>query len=165
MKNYGESFAGLTKSQLSNIDSAKQVDITYMAADAFKKAFALQQNGLFAYNAGLMYYNIYSTLDERFYNLRGESADLKAKRAVVDKQEFILSDSAAEWLTTAYTILKPKTDRNKNENNSLNRDVDLLANIYAWKRDKSRGVKPADVDKYDALFNQFDSEHDKYKNN
>ncbi len=160
---YGESFAGLTKDQLSKIDSAKQVDIKYLAADAYKKAFAMQQNGLYAFNAGIMYYNIYSVYDERFFQLRGETAGLKEQRTIVEKQEMPLADSAAYWLTQAYNILKAKTDRTKVESNSLNRTVDFLANIYSWKRDKSRGVNPGDVDKYDALFKQFDAEHDKYK--
>ncbi len=160
---YGETFAIIPKDALSKMDSAKQVDYKYLAADAYSKAFNLSNNGLFAFNAGLMYYNIYTVLDDRFYNLRGEAAGLKAQRNVVEKQEFILADSSINWLTKAYNILKEKTDRTKNESNSLNRAVDFLATIYGWERDKNRGVNPANYDKYDALFNKFDAEHDKYK--
>jgi hypothetical protein len=160
---YAETFASITKDQLSKIDSAKQVDYKYLAADAYSKGFNLNNNGLFAFNAGIMYYNVYTTLDDRFYNLRGESAALKAQRSVVEKQEFVLADSSIIWLTKAYNILKAKTDRTKSESISLNRTVDFLANIYSWERDKNRGVNPSNVDKYDALFKQFDAEHDKYK--
>jgi len=160
---YAESFVSIPKDQLSSMDSAKQVDFRYLAADAYSKGFNLQNNGLYAFNAGVMYYNVYTTLDDRYYNLRGEAAGLKAQRAVVEKQEFVLADSSVRWLTQAYNILKAKTDRTKSESNSLNHTVDFLANIYAWERDKNRGVNPANVDKYDALFKQFDAEHDKYK--
>jgi hypothetical protein len=160
---YAETFATIPKGDLSKMDSAKQVDFKYLAADAFSKGFNLNNNGLFAFNTGILYYNVYSTLDERFFNLRGESATLKTQRTEVEKQEFVLADSSIKWLTKAYDILKAKTDRTKSESISLDRAVDFLANIYAWKRDKSRGVNPANVDKYDALFKQFDAEHDKYK--
>ncbi|MGI8951742.1 MAG: hypothetical protein ACR2FN_09190 [Chitinophagaceae bacterium] len=159
---YAETFAGINKTQQSQLDSAKQVEIKFAAADAYKKAFALKNNGIYAYNAGVMYYSVYSSLDDRFYALKGTSADLKAQRAVVEKQEYEMADSALKWLETAYTILKAKTNRDKSESNSLNKDVDFLANIYLWKRDKSRGVTPADYDKYDAKFKQYDAEHGKY---
>jgi len=32
-----------------------------------------------------------------------------------------------------------------------------------WKRDKAKGVNPKNVDAFDAKFQQYDSEHDKYK--
>ena len=42
--------------------------------------------------------------------------------------------------------------------------IDFLANIYQWKRDKSKGKLPAtDYDKYDTKFKLYDGEHDKYK--
>lgn len=161
---YAQAFAGVTdRDDFDKLDSAKQMDLKYKAADVYKKAFALGNSGLYAYNIGVLYYNVYSTLDDRYFNLRGTDPKLKPLRQDVEKQEFVAADSALAWLNQAYTLLKAKTDRDKNESNSLNKSVDFLANIYAWKRDKSRGTSPADVDKYDALFKQFDAEHDKYR--
>ncbi len=160
---YAEAFASPDKAQQSKLDSAKQVELKLAAADAFKKAFALNNsNGIYAFNAGVLYYNIYSVLDERYYDLRGESADLKAKRDEVGIQEKDYADKAIEWLEKGYTILKAKTPRERSENSSLNRAVDYLAKVYAWKRDKSKGVDPKSYDMYDAKMNQYDKEHDTY---
>ena len=161
---FAEAFATPDKDQVAKLDSAQQVQLKLMAADAFKKAFGLKNNGIYAFNTGVLYYNVFSTLDERFFELRGASADLKAKRDEVEKQQKPYADSSIEWLEKSYDILKAKTDREKTETNSLSRAVDYLANLYLWKRDKSKGVNPAEYDKLDAKYKQFDAEHDKYKN-
>jgi tetratricopeptide (TPR) repeat protein len=160
---YAQAFASPEKDQLSKLDSTQQVELKFTAADAFKKAFALNNNGIYAYNAGVLYYNVYSILEEKLYGLRGTSATLKAQREEVQKQQMPLADSAINWLEKGYTILKAKTNREKTESNSLNRAVDFLANLYAYKRDRSKGVNVKDVDKYDAKFKEYDNEHDKYK--
>lgn len=160
---YAETFASPDKAQLAKLDSARQVDIKLFAADAFRKAFDINNtNGIYAFNAGVLFYNIYSILDERYYNLRGTSADLKAKRDEVEKMETDYANRAIEWLEKGYTILKAKQPREKSENNSLNRSVDYLAQVYAWKRDKVKGVDPKAYDAFDAKMNQYDKEHDTY---
>jgi hypothetical protein len=73
------------------------------------------------------------------------------------------ADKSIDWLEKSYTSLKAKDPREKNENNSLNRTVLMLSNLYAWKRDKSRGVNPKDYDAYDAKYKIYDAEVDKYK--
>ena len=161
---YAETFAGVNKTPQAKIDSAKQVEVKLAAAECYKKAFAINNSGVYAFNVGVLYYSIYSVLDERFYNLRGASADLKAKRDAVEKEQFQLADQSIEWLEKAYTILKAKENREKSETSSLSKSVDFLANIYLWKRDKSKGKLPAtDYDKYDTKFKLYDGEHDKYK--
>ena len=95
--------------------------------------------------------------------MRGESAALKAQRTSIIKQQQPFADTAIAWLEKGYDLMKAKTDREKTESNSLNRSVDFLANLYMWKREKSKGVAPKDYDKYDAKFNQYSNEHDKYK--
>ncbi len=164
--NYAETFATATKEQLDALDSTTQVEIKLAAADAFKQAFEKNPtNGLYAYNTGVINYNIFGTLDERYLGYRGESAALKAKRAEIEKEQMKYADEAAIWLVKAYDILKAKTDRNRNENNSLNRAVDFLANIYYWKRDKSKtSSNTKDYDKYDAEYKKYDAEHNKYQN-
>ncbi len=175
---YADAFAQPDKKESSKLDSAAQVDLRLKAADAYSKAYRIKgspgsttgtqksddRSGLYAFNAGVLYYNIYDELSQRFFNLRGESADLKAKRDAVEKVEIQYADSSISWLTNAYAVLKAKQDRNRVENISLNRSVDFLANLYQWKEEKAQGINPKDVDKYDALYKQFDSEHDKYKN-
>jgi hypothetical protein len=162
--NYAEALATTDKQQLTKVDSAGQANLKLLAADAYGKAFKLDTTkGLYAFNAGVLTYNIFNVLDERFYDYRGTTADLKAKRAGIEKDQLKYADSSLYWLEKSYTVLKAKATRERNESNSLNRSVDYIANLYAWKRDKARGVAPKDVDKYDAKFKEFDAEHDKYK--
>ncbi len=149
---YAESFASPDKTQLSKLDSNQQNELKSVAADAFIKAFNLNNNGLYAFNAGVLY-----------YNLRGEDAKLKPLREEVIKQQHEMATKATEWLEKSYDILKAKGTREKNESNSLNRSVDYLANLYLWKRDKSRGSNTKDYDAFDTKYKLYDSEHDKYK--
>ena len=161
---YAEAFASPEKSQGGSMDSAKQVEVKLLAADAYAKAFNLNKtNGIYAFNTGVLNYAIFSTLDERFYELRGGDAGLKAQRDEIEKQQQQYASVAIEWLEKGYEILKAKTDRSRSESLSLNRSVDYLANMFAWKRDKAKGVNPKDVDAFDAKFKFYDSEHDKYK--
>jgi len=182
---YADAFAQPDKKEESKLDSSAQVQLRLTAAQAYSKAFRLNGgadnidvnlktgsapttkpnlSGIYAFNVGVLYYNVYDELGQRFFNLRGESADLKAKRDVAEKMQVQYADSSITWLQNAYNVLKAKTDRSRSENTSLNRSVDFLANLYQWKEDKARGINPKDVDKYEALYKQFDSEHDKYKN-
>jgi hypothetical protein len=161
---YAESFAQPDKNQLGQLDSAQQQELKLAAADAFMKAFNLNNtNGLYAFNAGVLYYSIFGQLDDQFYNLRGESAGLKAQRDAVVKEQQDYASKSIEWLEKGYNILKAKPTREKTESASLNRSVDYLANLYLWKRDKSRGTNTKDYDAFNAKYKQFDSEHDKYK--
>ncbi|MEO7209711.1 MAG: hypothetical protein ABIY35_02105, partial [Chitinophagaceae bacterium] len=146
-----------------DMDSLQQVNLSLMSADAYTKAFKQEQNGIYMFNAGVLTYNLFGVLDQRFYDLRGESPVLKKQRDSLVAQQRIYADKSIDYLEQAYTILKAKTDRSKNESNSLNRTVDYLANLFIWKRDKSKGINPKDYDKYDAKFKQYDAEHDKYK--
>ena len=161
---YAESFAQPDKNQLAQLDSAQQQELKLAAADAFMKAFNLNNtNGLYAFNAGVLYYSIFGQLDDQFYNLRGESAGLKAQRDAVVKEQQDYASKSIEWLEKGYNVLKAKPTREKTESASLNRSVDYLANLYLWKRDKSRGTNTKDYDAFDAKYKQFDGEHDKYK--
>jgi hypothetical protein len=161
---YAETFAQPDKNQLAQLDSTQQQEVKLAAADAFIKAYNLNDtNGLYAFNAGVLYYSTFGQLDDQYYNLRGESAALKAQREAVVKQQQDISAKAIEWLEKGYNALKAKPNREKNESASLNRAVDYLANLYLWKRDKSRGTNAKDYDAFDAKYKLFDSEHDKYK--
>ncbi len=160
---YAEMFAQPDKEKLNDLDSTTRVDLSITAADAYDKAFKMENNPLYLFNAGVLNYNIFGTLDQRYFDLRGESPTLKKQREEVQAQQMQYADKTIAYLEQAYTLFKAKTDRTKVESNSLNRMVDYLANLYIWKRDKSKGVNPADYDKYDAKYKQYDAEHDKYK--
>ncbi|MBS1731163.1 MAG: hypothetical protein JSS67_10360 [Bacteroidetes bacterium] len=160
---YAEMFAQPDKEKMKNLDSLQQVNMNLLSADAYAKAYALEPNGIYLFNAGVLTYNLFGVLDQRFYDLRGESASLKKQRDSVVAQQMVYANKSIEYLEQAYSNLKAKTDRTKVESNSLNRAVDYLANLYIWKRDKSKGVSSKDYDAFDAKFKLYDSEHDKYK--
>ncbi|MDB5229904.1 MAG: tetratricopeptide repeat domain protein [Chitinophagaceae bacterium] len=161
-----EQYSGLGQAIAGGVfkaDSAKQSELRLKAADAFKKAYDKGQSGLDAYNAGVMYYNEFANLDERFSNLRGTAADLKVKREQVEKLQYPLADQSINWMEKAYTTLKAKSTLERVEKSCLNKSVDFLANLYLWKRDKARGKDPKGYDAFDAKYKQFDSEHGKYQ--
>ena len=163
---YAETFAN--PQQLQSLDSAKQVQYKLTAANIYKRAFDQNPNqGIYAFNAGLLNYNVFNDLEDKHYSLRGEGAGLKAQRAAIEKQQQVYADSAIAWLEKGYNVMKAKTDRDKIESNSLNHSVDYLANLYMWKREQTKASNSAtaskDYDQYDAKFKQFDAEHDKYK--
>ncbi|WP_153798056.1 hypothetical protein [Foetidibacter luteolus] len=160
---YADALATAEKAEVDKLDSAQQVEIKNIAAEAFAKAFEKEPNGIYAYNAGVMYYAQFSVLDEKSYDYRGEGAELKAKREALEKAQIPLADKSIQWLEKAYEVLKAKATREKSEATSLNRAVDNLANLYGWKRDKARGRDTKAYDEYEAKFNLYDSEHDKYK--
>lgn len=160
---YGQTFASPSKGD-AKVDSLQEMEFRKTAAEAFKKAFAKSPNGLYAFNTGLMYYIQWDALGERYSNYKGTSPALKAKRDEIEKMQLALFDPAVEWFEKGYTVLKAKTDRDRNENNTLNKTVDFLANLYAWRREKTKGSKnPKDYDVYDAKYKQYDVEHNKYK--
>ncbi len=158
---YAEAFNDPEKTK--SLDSAQQVDLKLLSADIYKKIFTQNPKGIYAFNAGVLSYSVFNVLDDRFYTLRGEAAPLKAQRADLQKQQMVYADSAIAWLEKSYDMLKAKTDRDKSESNSLNRSVDYLANLYMWKRERVKGIAPKDYDKFDAKYNQYSDEHDKYK--
>jgi hypothetical protein len=164
LTSYGEALATTDKAQLNGLDSLQKVNLKLAAADAFGKAFDINKNGLYAFNVGVIYYALYSELDDRYSSYRGEGAALKAKRAEIGKQEAAYADTASQWLEKAYPILKAKTDRTKPETASLNRTVDYLANIYYWQREATKtNGNSKDYDKYDALYKKYDAEHSTYQ--
>jgi hypothetical protein len=155
----------MTAHSLAGLDSMQKVQLRLTAAEAFGKAFELNNTmGLYAFNTGVIYYGFFQLLDDRYSNYRGESAALKAKRTKVAKEEMKYADTAAQWLEKAYTTLKGKQDRSRAETTSLNRTVDYLANIYYWERDQTKTIgNPKDYDKYDNLYKKYDAEHNTYK--
>jgi len=160
---FGDAFSQPDKKQAAKLDSASKVALKLSAADAYSHAFKFTPNGIYAYNIGVLYYNVYDEeLGTRYYKLRGEGPVLKAARAEVEKQQQQYADSSIAWLTQAYTVLKAKTDIEKREKSILGNAIKDLANLYQWKSEKSKGVDPKAVDKYDVLYKQFDAEADKY---
>lgn len=186
---FGDLFIN-TKTHDHTLDSAQLKMYTLKAADAYKKACAKNsQNGIAAFNVGVIYYNIYGDYDDLYAgNIKSMqrlnadkpvekdpkkkvAADAKFnatidtyKKANTNLEKPLLEnlDMSADWLEKAYAVLKANTKRSKTENSVINKTVDFLANIYAYKRDKARGKDPKALDMYDAKYKEFDALHAKF---
>jgi hypothetical protein len=185
---FGDVFIKAKNSE--KLDSAQQLKYSLKAADAFKKAYGKNpQNAIAAFNVGVIYYNHYVEYDDQYAaNIRAmqalnadrvvekdpkkkaaADAALKAKtdplkeaNSKLEKPLMENLDVSVEWLEKAYTILKDKSTRTNTEKSVINKSVDFLANLYAYKRDRSRGKDNAAFDKYDAKYKEFDALHSKF---
>lgn len=172
------------------IDSAKQQFYTLKAVDSFKKAYGKnKQNAIAAFNAGVIYYNQYVDFDDKYAaNIRemqrinaekpvekdpkkkaAADAAVKAKldpireaNAKIEKPLMENLDVALEWLEKSYMALKDKSNRTNTEKSVISKDVDFLANLYAYKRDKARGKDDKAFDAFDAKYKEYDALHGKF---
>lgn len=173
-----------------SLDSAAERFYNMKAVDAYKKVYAKNnQHAVAAFNVGVVYYNIYGEYDDAYaQNIRtmqGINADrpqekdpkkkaaaeaaLKAKLDPIRKANADIEkplnenlNQSLEWLEKAYAILKDKSTRNNTEKSVINKTVDFLANLYAYKRDKVRGKDPKAFDAFEAKYKEFDALHGKY---
>lgn len=173
---YADAFSQPDKDELAKLDSATQVQVKLAAAAAYSGAFklAIARNtppptdgsqdltGVYAYDASIIYINIYQDLADRFYNLKGTDASLKPKRDATEKLEDQYADSVIAWGTNAYNYYKGKTNLTKREIGFVKNALTNLTVVLDWKRGRAQGVNVANYDKYDALYKQYDAEVDKY---
>ena len=173
-----------------DLDSAGERLYNRKAADAFKKAYLKNnQNGIAAFNVGVIYYNFYGEYDDKYAanirTMQGLNADkpiikdpkkkaaaeaafklqidpLKQANADLEKPMSENLDVSIEWLENSYNILKNKATRNTTEKSVINKTVDFLANLYAYKRDKVRGKDAKAFDAYDAKYKEYDALHAKF---
>jgi hypothetical protein len=186
---YGNMFYNLKEEDRAKLDSAQLAGYRNKAEDAFIKGYNKDKtNGLAAYNVGLINYNDWVTLDDQYEaNIKKAAdinknkviekdpkkkaaADAKAKKDIdavkaanvaLEKIQHTYADKGIQWIETAFTVLSAKTKTERMEKNILSKSVDYLANLYLWKRDKSKGNN-AEYDKYDALYKKYDALHGKF---
>jgi hypothetical protein len=186
---YGNMFYNLDDEEKAKMDSATILSYRVKAEDAFIKGFRKDPtNGLAAYNVGLINYNDWVDLDDQFEVNIKKIADLnksktaekdpkkkvandarikkevdavKALNAAIEKRQHVFADKSIEWMENTYSVLSVKEKAERAEKNVLAKSVDYLANLYLWKRDKSKGNN-ANYDKYDALYKKYDALHGKY---
>ncbi|MES2329732.1 MAG: hypothetical protein V4539_09025 [Bacteroidota bacterium] len=150
------------------------------------------QNAIAAFNVGVIYYNIFGEYDDNYaYNIRlmqalntafadrpvekdpvkkaaatkAQNAKLepyKAANALLEKPMMENLNTSLEWLEKSYVILKEKPTKNSTEKGILNKSVDFLANLYAYKRDKLKGSDPKAFDAFDAKYKEYDALHGKF---
>jgi hypothetical protein len=172
------------------MDSVKGRMYDLKAAEAYKKAFAKNpQNGIASFNVGVIYYNIYGDYDDQYAanirTMQGLNADrpvekdpkkkaaadalykqktdpIKQANAVIEKPLMENLDLSVEWLEKSYMILKDKSGRNATEKSVINKSVDFLANLYAYKRDRMRGKDAKAFDAFDTKYKEYDGLHAKF---
>lgn len=173
-----------------SLDSSKERYYNLKSVDAYKKAYAKNsQNGIAAFNVGVIYYNFFGEYDDKYAanirTMQGLNADrtvekdpkkraasdaafkLKLepyKKANTDMEKVINEnlDQSIEWLEKSYAILKGKANRNSTEKSVISKTVDFLANMFAYKRDKMRGKDPKAMDAFDAKYKEYDALHGKF---
>ena len=186
---FGDIFVN-AKNKDKSLDSLKQHMYTLKAADAYKKAFAKNgQNGIAAFNVGVIYYNVYGEYDDQYASnirtMQALNADrpvekdpkkkaaadalykqktdpIKKANADIEKPLMDNLDQSIEWLEKSYNILKAKTTRTGTEKSVINKSIDFLANLYAYKRDRNRGKDTKAFDAFDAKYKEYDALHAKY---
>ena len=165
--------------------------LAFKASQAYIKAFGLNpENAAAAFNAGIAYYNQFSTIDEKIGDNRSALQNLNANKPAAPKdpkkklafetsfkaqQDSIkklnipleisakaYADTSITWIENAFNLVKNKEKLDKIEKNIAGRSVDFLATLYQYKRDKVRGKDQKAYDILDAKFNEFDKLHDAY---
>jgi len=187
---FGDLFANIPKEEKASLDSLKLAEYQRKAADAFKKAFNKDNSlSIAAFNVGVIYYNEFVELDDQIVankrtlqqmninkpvekdpkkkaaadaKFKSETDAIKKANADLEKPVAETMDEAITWLEKCYNTLKDKPSRDNTEKNCLNRSIDWLANLYAYKRDKVKGKDPKAFDTYDAKYKEYDALHGKY---
>ena len=185
---YGDAFMAAKNDEAT----AKEEIYVIKAAEAYKRAYNMNNNNFTAaFNAGISYYNQFTTLDEKAgENTRALQAlnankpaapkdpkkkaafdaSFKAQADAIKNLNVALEpatraavDGAIEWIEKAFNGVKDKEKLERIEKNVASRSVDFLATLYQYKRDKVRGKDQKAYDAFDAKFNAFDKLHDKYQ--
>lgn len=176
---FGEYFTNIPKEEKDALDSTKQAFYQSKGLEAFKKAFAKNpQNGIAAFNVGVIMYGNYSAIDDQVratykslqaLNMRKakmspadyktEYTAIKAKRADFEKPELAAVDESLEWMLKCYNVLKDKADKSHNDKIVYAKSIDFIANLYQFKRDNIKSKDPKLFNQYDALFKKFDAAH------
>jgi hypothetical protein len=151
--------------KVKDLEPAQRSQYTKKAVYAFTKAYEKDtSNALASYNVGVTSYAQWEDLYDAARQVKGTTADIKAKRAAADKQADIAADNSVTWIERSFNSLaakKAKGNISNLEKGCLTKSVDLLYNLYAYKKDRSRGVNPKDYDKFDAKAKYYDSLHGK----
>ena len=158
---YGDYF--INNKKIKELDPAKKGDYTNKAFYSFSKASELDTaNGLSSYNAGIAAYTMFEDAAEEARKIKGVTADIKAKRAAADKTVDVAADKSIVWLEKSFNTLSSKATRTNTEKNVVGKSADLLYNLYAYKKDRSKVLNPKEYDKYDAKSKFYDSMHGKF---
>jgi hypothetical protein len=149
---FGDLFVNV-KNKEKDLDSATQVKYTLKAADAFKKAFQLNNaNAAAIFNVGVIYYNIFGEIDDRMSankrTLQSISAtneeEFAAKKAAAKtpQAKAIVNKAAADKLAKAQASLKQlNAEMDLEVQQNIDLSIDALEKAFAALKDKSEKTK------------------------
>ncbi len=188
---FGQMFSEIGREEKHGLDSITKMKYEKKAIDAFVKAYNKDNSlSLAAFNAGVIYYNDFGLIEERYNNNRRAlqdlntnkppaekdpkkkaAADAKFKEQVdglkkanveLDKPLMETIDNAIVWLEKAYNALKNEPTKDRTIKNCLNNSVKWLANCFVFKREKVKGKDTKAFDEYDAKYKLYDGLYDKF---
>ena len=145
--------------KIKDLKPEERKPYTDRAVQSFNKALELDpKNVLASYNVAVSAYVIWEDAADAATAIKGITADIKTRRAQADKVAMSAGDKAVDALEKAYKMLDEKADKSKVEKNSQSSTAKFLANLYSWKRDKSKG-KAAEYDMYDKKMQFYDKKY------
>jgi hypothetical protein len=149
----------ITDKRVKELPAAEKSKYLQKSFQAFAKSSELDaSNGLAAFNAGVTHYSMWEELMDAARAIKGTTPDIKAKRAQADKLADASADKTIEWLEKAYSKLEAKANKDKAEATSLKNSAKFLANLYLYRRDRSKG-NDAMYDKFDKKFKFYDTKY------
>lgn len=175
--------------ELLEKNTAKKALFNTKAREAFAKAYKLNNDGLMAYNVGLLYYNEYMMNDDQQRanikslqeinasktvekdpkkkaaieaKIKEQTEPLKKANADLDVKMMSTANQSIEWLEKFVNTTKDKAEKSKIEKSSLKNAVNYLTNLFAFKMDKARGKDVKAYDAADAQFKLYDAMYNKF---
>lgn len=158
---YGDYF--INNKKIKDLEAPQRKEYLIKASYAFSRAHDLDTaNAVAAYNAGVAAYTLFEEASDSARKITGVTPTIKANRAAADKITDAAADKSIEWIEKSYVSLAAKTTRTNTEKNVVGKAADLLYNLYAYKKDRSKVLNPKDYDKFDAKSKYYDSMHGKF---
>jgi hypothetical protein len=174
---FGDLFINV-KNKEKDLDSTSQAKYSLKAADAFKKAFQLNNtNALAIFNVGIIYYNIFGEYDDRvganIRSLRGISSSIEdefaAKKAAAKtpQAKAAVNKAIADKLAAAQAPIKAanaalEVELQKNMDIAIE-SIDKAYNILKDKATKSRTENNVLSKSVDFLANMYTIKRDKFR--
>ena len=188
--NFGDMFVNYKKEDKEALEknAPKKAMLHSKAREAFKKAYSKNNDVLAGFNAGILYFNEFSDLDDAYRGnikamqevnaakvaekdpkkkaatdakTKADIEPLKNAKADIEAKMNVTADAAIEWLEKTEVSLKAKADKSKTEKTSYKNTVKFLGSLFEYKRDKVKGKDPKAYDAFDAKSKMYYDLYDK----
>ncbi|WP_207493852.1 hypothetical protein [Aridibaculum aurantiacum] len=154
---YGNFF--VSDKKIRDLNDADKIKYLQKSIEAFTKSAEKDStNALAIYNVGVTTYSLWEDAADKARNIKGTTADIKAKRAQADKHADAAADKSIDWLERSYRVLNAKENKDRIETNSQKTSAKFLASLYEYKRERSKGNDAA-YDKFDKKLKFYDTKY------